>query len=159
MGLDMYLNRHIYIGANYADINKVEGTIEITKHGQPVPIDFNKVKYIVEEAGYWRKANQIHQWFVDHVQDGEDNCKEYYVSIEQLEELVNICKQIMSAYSKDKEEGIALAQELLPTQEGFFFGGTDYDEYYFEDIQDTINQLEPLLKDNRSGDFYYKSSW
>ena len=158
MGLDMYLNRHIYIGANYSDINGIEGTIEITKKGQPVPINFNKVKYIVEEAGYWRKANQIHQWFVDHVQDGEDDCKEYYVSTEQLGELVNTCKQIMSAYKEDKDKGIALAQELLPTQEGFYFGGTDYDEYYFDDIQDTIDQLEPLLE-TTDGDFYYRSSW
>ena len=158
MGLDMYLRKHIYIGANYSDINGVEGKIEITKNGHPLPIDFNKVVFIVEEAGYWRKANQIHKWFVDNVQDGEDDCKEHYVSIEQLKELVNICKQIMSAYKEDKDKGIALAQELLPTQAGFFFGSTDYDEYYFDDIQDTINQLEPLLE-TTDGDFYYTSSW
>ena len=164
MGLDMYLNRHIYIGANYSDINGVKGSIEITKRNgrtgedEPLPIHFNKVKYIIEEAGYWRKANQIHQWFVDNIQGGEDNCKEYYVDTEKLEELLNLCKQIMHAYTEDTNKGITLAQELLPTQDGFFFGGTNYDEYYFEDIQNTITQLESALKDKR-GDLYYKASW
>ena len=29
----------------------------------------------------------------------------------------------------------SLAEELLPTRSGFFFGSTDYDEWYFEDIK------------------------
>ena len=29
---------------------------------------------IIEQVGYWRKANQIHNWFVENVQDGEDDC-------------------------------------------------------------------------------------
>ena len=32
MGLDMYLSRKIYIGANH-DFNKVKGTIKITREG------------------------------------------------------------------------------------------------------------------------------
>ena len=49
-------------------------------------------------------------------------------------------------------------EELLPTQEGFFFGGTDYDESYIEDLKDTIKQLEPLLED-KDGEYEYCSSW
>ena len=56
--------------------------------------------------------------------------------------------------------------ELLPTEEGFFFGGTNYDEYNLSDIDETIKLLEPLIKEendlNKQGlysEFYYQSSW
>ena len=157
MGLDMYLDKHIYIGADY-DFNGITGTIDLKKNDRPIEVELNKVKYIVEEGAYWRKANQVHAWFVENVQDGEDNCGTYYVSHEQLQELVDLCHTIMKAYTEDVNKGVTVAQKLLPTQAGFFFGTTDYDTYYFEDIQDTINQLEPLLED-RQGDYYYHASW
>ena len=89
-------------------------------------------------------------WFVKNTQDGEDDCKEYYVSREQLQTLVDTCKLVL----KDKDS----ASELLPCQEGFFFGSTDYDEYYFGDLEETIKMIEPLIKEE-TGDFYYKASW
>jgi hypothetical protein len=50
------------------------------------------------------------------------------------------------------------AIELLPTQSGFFFGSTDYDEGYYQDIEDTVKILQEALSDP-SGDYYYDSSW
>lgn len=153
MGLDMYLDRQVYIGAEF-DFNKVTGIIDIKKgeNQTPIPINFNKVKYITEEVMYWRKANHIHHWFVEHVQDGIDDCKRYYVSREELNELVKTCKKVLRNH--------ALADELLPTSSGFFFGGTEYDEYYFDALKDTIRNIEPLVKDkNLRGDFYYQASW
>jgi len=51
-----------------------------------------------------------------------------------------------------------VAQELLPTTEGFFFGGTDYDQYYYQDLVDTKKILEDALKEE-GGEFEYQSSW
>jgi hypothetical protein len=52
------------------------------------------------------------------------------------------------------------AQNLLPVQEGFFFGNYEYNEYYFSDIQDTIDQLESILKDVPADwELKYQSSW
>lgn len=153
MGLDMFLMKETYIGAGY-EFNEVKGTVDITKYGKSVPINFNRLNTITEEVGYWRKANHIHNWFVQNVQGGRDECQKSYVSEEQLEELLNICKEVLADHSK--------APELLPTTSGFFFGGTDYDEYYYQDVQDTINIIEPLLKEleeNSMGDVYYQSSW
>jgi hypothetical protein len=53
---------------------------------------------------------------------------------------------------------------LLPTRSGFFFGGTEYDEYYMNSIEHTINILEEVLSevDERGhiqGSIYYSSSW
>ena len=39
--------------------------------------------------GYWRKANAVHNWFVDNVQDGNDGCKHYWVSKEDLQKLLD----------------------------------------------------------------------
>jgi len=149
MGLDMYLKKHIYVGANY-EHNNVKGEISLTKgkENTPIKISLNKVSSIVEDAGYWRKANQIHKWFVDNVQDGEDNCSEYYVSYEQLQELKALCTKVLADHN--------LAEELLPTNSGFFFGGTEYDEYYFQDLEETIKIINELDPDS---DYYYTSSW
>lgn len=153
MGLDMFLMKETYIGAGY-EFNEVKGTVDITKYGKSVPINFNRLNTITEEVGYWRKANHIHNWFVQNVQGGRDECQRAYVSKEDLEKLLSICKEVLADHSK--------APELLPTTSGFFFGGTDYDEYYYQDVQDTINIIEPLLKEleeNSMGDIYYQSSW
>lgn len=148
MGLDMYLTKRVYVGANY-EHNQVTGRIQLKTRGEKIKINFSRVSKIIEDVAYWRKANAIHKWFVDNVQDGEDDCNDHYVDIEKLKELIQVCKDVIADHSK--------AEQLLPVQSGFFFGETEYNEYYFGCLQDTIDMLEPLLEE--SGDFYYRSSW
>ena len=102
-------------------------------------------------VAYWRKSNQIHNWFVINVQRGEDDCGEYYVSREKIKELVNTCT--LAITNKDPN--------LLPPREGFFFGSTDVDEYYWYDLMNTIEQLSPIVSrpDFEKLSFYYQSSW
>jgi hypothetical protein len=52
-----------------------------------------------------------------------------------------------------------VAHELLPTQEGFFFGGTDYDEWYVQDLKDTVMQIDRALGLGEEWNFEYQSSW
>lgn len=58
-------------------------------------------------------------------------------------------------------EDTTAAQELLPAQEGFFFGSTDYDEYYLADVRDTVDILEKVLVDTNfsTHDIHYCASW
>jgi hypothetical protein len=51
-----------------------------------------------------------------------------------------------------------IAKKLLPTASGFFFGSTEYNEYYIDDLKHTIKMIEPYLNDD-GGAFYYRSSW
>jgi hypothetical protein len=148
MGLDMYLTKRIYIGADY-DFNKITGNIELFRDGEKINIDLNKVSYIEESVGYWRKANAIHKWFVDNVQDGKDECQEVYVDQDQLKELLNLVNQVL--------ENHKLVKKLLPTQSGFFFGDTEYGQYYFDDLKYTKELLESIVDSDES--FYYSSSW
>lgn len=103
-----------------------------------------------EELGKWRKANAIHKWFVHNAQYDNDDCNRYPVKRKRLELLLSICK-IIKANPK-------LGPKLLPTQSGFFFGGYDYDSYYYECIDYTIKILKTALKDTKKR-FYYQSSW
>jgi hypothetical protein len=150
MGLDMYLSKKTYV--KYWEHNGDNNyEVTVTKAGNPTKINPKKVSYIVEEVGYWRKANQIHNWFVENVQNGIDECQESYVSREQLQSLLDICRIVK--IDKDK------APQLLSTQSGFFFGGTEYDEWYFNDIDNTIQIIEEALSDENADDFAYRASW
>jgi hypothetical protein len=145
MGLDMYLS------ARQMTFNGWKNPDLYNKLVQEAPFALDTATLEVQVA-YWRKANQIHKWFVDHVQDGNDNCEEYRVTREQLQLLLDTCKIVLI----DREE----ASQLLPVQEGFFFGSYEYNEYYFSDIQDTIEQLEKVLTEYpEEWSFKYQSSW
>ena len=155
MGLDMYLYRRSYVhsGDYYIPDHKEE--LKMTRGGKEV--DTSKIRYIIEEVGYWRKANHIHRWFVENVQSGKDDCGEYYVKEDQLANLLETCKEVL----RDKDK----ANKLLPTTSGFFFGTTDYDPHYFNDIENTVGIIESLFEPDLDGgsylkgDIYYSSSW
>jgi len=183
MGLDMFLSSKLYIGANH-EHNKVSGKIELTRDGQPLDIDLSRLREMVFAEAYWRKANAIHKWFVDNVQEGVDKCQESYVSEEQLIDLRDTCQQVLDRSKLVKgqvqngyifkdgetipnlEEGelladTSLAEELLPTTSGFFFGSTEYSQWYIQDLRDTVEQIDAVLKRNEDKEvsYYYQASW
>ena len=107
-----------------------------------------------EEVMYWRKSNQIRGWFVEHniIQD-DDNCVKRIVTIENLKDLLEDCKRVLADHS--------LAEKVLPCTQGFFFGSDAYDEYYFDDLQETVDTLQPII-DNADKDhdhFIYEDWW
>lgn len=105
-------------------------------------------------CAYWRKANAIHAWFVHNCQNDVDECEENDVSREHLEQLRSVCQEVLDDTSK--------AGALLPPQAGFFFGSTDIDEWYLEDLKLTIDQIDHCLKiadDLGDVQFSYRSSW
>lgn len=150
MGLDMYLNKRTYVQQWEHQTPEEKYDVVVTKGGETANINPKKVKYIIEEAGYWRKQNQIHRWFVENIQKGTDDCGEYYVNKDALASLLELCEKVKADN--------ALADELLPSASGFFFGGTDYDEWYFNGIDNTIEILREALEDENA-EYLYSSSW
>lgn len=143
MGLDMYLSAKRYMWREEREAVKVTG-IDI-----PQPLELKELSC---SAAYWRKANAIHQWFVDNVQDGEDDCQEYEVGRDELTALLILCQTV-----KEKQHA---AVKLLPPSDGFFFGSQDIDEGYWQDIDYTIERLTQLLDTRLDGwGFVYQSSW
>ena len=106
---------------------------------------------VVVTCAYWRKANQIHAWFVDNVQNGEDDCGEYYVSHEKLKELLDLVNEALKKRDPN----------LLQPRAGFFFGSYDIDEWYWNDLKNTKTKLERIfaLPEMSKLSFYYTSSW
>lgn len=165
MGLDMWLyaKRFIWSSEREKDDLKELITSYILKGSEAGKIiedmkDY-ELKELTFEVGNWRKANQIHNWFVENVQEGNDDCGEYSVTKEKLTELLDIVKRILN--KKNKKKQVELAKELLPTQSGFFFGGTDYDNWYLDDLKKTKEIIEKLLKIKNFEDYNicYSSSW
>lgn len=153
MGLDMYLERRTYVKRwDHIDDTK-QFAVSVTRGGAPyTPIKPERISYVIEEVGYWRKANQVHRWFVENVQKGDDDCEAHYVPRETLIELLREVNAVLDDPSK--------GPDLLPTEQGFFFGSTKYGEDYILDLQDTKTILEPLLEvEDDDADYYYRASW
>jgi hypothetical protein len=165
MGLDMYLSARKHI--NKIDWSKLDRDLDtrysaatdkqwfdvVNAAGVDTLVDVESI-YGVDvsvNVAYWRKVNSVHGWFVENVQRGEDDCGEYYVSHAKLKQLVNDCT--LAITNKDPS--------IMPPQEGFFFGGTDVDEWYWHGLMDTIKQIQPIIDrpDFESLSFYYQSSW
>jgi len=146
MGLDMYLK-----GSRYIPSWK-EGEKELgEKIAQIVGQEGMAVNIVEMEVGYWRKANAVHQWFVKNVQDDVDDCKSYWVPRKKLLELQDVCNQVLA--------DVTLASSLLPTQGGFFFGNLEYDEWYMENLEITLQNIQKALSLPEEWDIEYQSSW
>lgn len=151
MGLDMYFTARRYFWSFPEDGDDVSISRDIKNMFPELPKD-SKIKEVNVEFGYWRKANAIHNWFVNNVQDGVDECKEYYVSTEDINKLLRVVNEVLADTTK--------ANDLLPTKSGFFFGNTNYDEWYFRDLEYTKTMLENAVNSNmKEWSFYYQASW
>jgi len=158
MGLDQYLHASKY--QSIARWNKdeendaVRGIIDLV--GADKFINHDPAGYTMTEVkvgvATWRKANQIHGWFVQNIQNGEDDCRQYDVERTQLAELASLCQTVLD----DRDN----AGQILPPVAGFFFGSGDFDQWYYEQLSwtaETITRLLATVPDDWS--FSYQSSW
>lgn len=188
MGLDMYIYAKGRVGMNYGNPgeNKVEAEKNLERRRSIFPYVSESTSWhdmtVKTIVAYWRKANAVHQWFVTNVQDGKDECEPHKVTHEQLTELRDICQRILDTVNMGEgQPGVSeapffmewtdypdmtldtdLASELLPTKSGFFFGGTEYDQWYVQDLRNTVEQLTGILGNYPADAFWtlkYCSSW
>lgn len=179
MGLDMFIFKiKRFENATFADAMAVDSYCDLLKYkkehpdckytmeewcGQAKPeqkfIDFYSKQWsengsTYEEVAYWRKANQIHSWFVRHVQDGEDNCEVHRELTRQ--DLLDLLDEAVVVLRHP-----TTAKDLLPIKEGFFFGNYEYNQYYEEKLCSTVEQIGKLLRttDWENEALYYASSW
>ena len=148
MGLDMYLRGKRYLWQS--DETEKAMSEDVAKAiGMPgLP-----VREVSAMIGQWRKTNAIHNWFVENVQDGEDDCRPYWVDLATLDELRDICIRLLA--TKDEKA----AAELLPVAEGFFFGSQEYDGWYWKDLEYTVDVIDSANKLGAGWEFEYQASW
>lgn len=110
-------------------------------------------------AIYWRKANAVHGWFVENCQGGEDECERHDVHPEQLCQLAHLCEQALAAY---RAGNLDEARALMTPRAGFFFGGTDLDDWWAENMAYSATEIRRVIEAAaRIGgcEFFYESSW
>lgn len=132
MGLDMYITKRTYIGANY-DFNKITGTVNLKKDNERIPIKRSRVTYVIEELAYWRKAWSLHNWFVANIQDGEDDCSEYDFTLDKLDPLVEKLSELKARIPNGAGE-----YDTVHSQ------GEDWEVYT---IRETLKIIKRLVKE------------
>lgn len=182
MGLDMYLSKKTYVKRWSHQQKKDQFTVTVKRGSKKFDkINPERVSYIVEEVMYWRKANQIHGWFVDNTEEISDNVK-YYVTHKDLVNLVDTCKKVVEILNNtptkkkqvcvgwkngeewyediDVYDNVDEVMKILPPTRGFFFGSDSVDKWYKEELENTIEVLTKELEISDKYDEYeYYASW
>lgn len=156
MGLDMFLYREQYFSGYSNRLNDASVYRAIMDAAGMVGCDDAPGVTVTACVAYWRKANAIHAWFCA-LDGGRDECQRIDVSVSRLRELRNLCDSVLLQP--------AIAQDILPPQSGFFFGSYEIDEWYMQDMRNTITQIDnvladiPIDADDWEYRFIYQASW
>jgi len=146
MGLDMHLKGKKFLWTDYENPEKCPRKI-VSALFPDIDADVYEVRF---QLGYWRKANAAHRWFVENVQNNVDDCGTYLVQKKDLEQLKKDCKAALKGNY----------DEIMPTTNGFFFGGTEYDEWYLNNLKGTIGIVDKAISFTKEhGTVFYQSSW
>lgn len=129
MGLDMYLygvkTEMINYDSKYDDGNKTGKTT----------ITYQTVK--TEEA-YWRKCYFVDNWIVENVQEGVNDCDYHRITLDDLKELREEVKKILSENKGKLDE---------------------YNEYWFRYTVLAIDKLEKNYEELGYDYLEYRNSW
>lgn len=172
MGLDQYLNVTITTAKKTATPERLQRTKETlnsllkshqvndiyTLNPEHPTVELNPVVnidgyntdnyelfHVNDTKRYYWKANQIQNYFEKRFyKDGNDcNSDEYDNVVTKIDDLTinDIITRINNA-----ELSKETAKKEFPTTEGFFYGSTDYDEFYFDTNTEFKNDLIELQK-------------
>ena len=166
MGLDMYLYRREYVGGWEWTTIETDGKEKALYDNIIDYLGVDRVEasphaYVDVCVAYWRKANGVHGWFVNTLGGGVDECQDILVPREKLIELREACNHVLKVPAGISIEDIAAGLGLQPTA-GFFFGSYDYDDWYMNDLELTVKQIDIVLasvKEKSWVDFIYRASW
>ena len=164
MGLDMYFFAKKTTYKSFSKWDEPDRTNEVNypedlKIFSDYIYDRNFKSELIEttyQIGYFRKFNALHSYIVKTFANGVDDCQDIILYKEDVEQIKKVLDDVLNAHQQ-----VEKAKELLPTQSGFFFGGTDYDEYYFEEAKVAADLMQSFL-DNFDFDKYqliYEASW
>lgn len=144
MGLDMFLRT--------ADKDLAERMYYLNvKHGRVEDSNFEYEAAMHGQICYWRKQSSIHNFFVEQIQNGVDDCGIYEVDLKTLKELYKRVKKVLDT-GDDSD---------LPTVDGFFFNVSDDGEWVRNGLEQTKSFLEDLLGEivENNDYIYYKDTY
>lgn len=103
--------------------------------------------YCQNKVAYFRKVNFLLPAF-----NYQENCSDIEVTKCEVEDLIASCNNVLALYDRHKagelnETELAdMVAEDLPTEGGFFFGSTEYNEWYFKDVEYVRNEFTRILE-------------
>jgi hypothetical protein len=173
MGLD--ISFHLI---KRADFEEYRNDLEEWRKAKPAVETITDDEYNKLSDEEKRKANEEHQKYADSRPDPEDygmtsngsfrkvnflvaffdywdNCQFKEITLDEIKELLARCRAILKHKSKKK------AEYLLPTTSGFFFGSTEYDKWYFEDVKEVREWAKSVIKadDGDADNLYLMWCW
>lgn len=186
----MYAVRKLAIKQWERETPEERYTVQVLHGGKPVRgIDPTRISVVGEEVMHWRKADHIHQWFVDNVMDGNDpdSDKEYYIGCYHLKRLLEVCERVLEASDlvpgeistskrsddEDAEDSSArepgyvvndagVARSSLPRSDAEYSESDEYDAGYIADVKATKDWATRMLAETEAGvpgQVYYSFSW
>jgi len=168
MGLDMYFSRRTYVGSfkntrdsegNWSerDVDNMELKFDDADLSH---VNLKNVRYIEEIFGEFRKFNALHAYVVDNFGGGRDECQVIYLDIDnliQIQEVLSLVKESLSIGDK------VIAGQTLPPKEGFFFGNTEIDKWYEEDVKEAVEVFNKIVEEHsivgHDASYTYQASW
>ena len=168
MGLDMYFSRRTYVSSfkntrdsegnwGVRDVNNMELKFDDADLSH---INLQNVRYIEEIFGEFRKFNALHSYVVDNFGGGEDKCQVIYLDIDnliQIHEMLSLVQESLSIGDK------VIAGQTLPPKEGFFFGSTEIDKWYEEDVKEAVEVFGKIIEEHsivgHNASYSYQASW
>lgn len=100
------------------------------------------------EVAYFRKVNFLVRYF-----NYEENLSLIEIDKQQIEDLIDICKEVLETNDE------IVSNTLLPTQCGFFFGSTEYDKYYYDNVKDVLEEFTNILKNLKDDEVILMQCW
>ena len=168
MGLDMYFSRRTYVGKlkstkdsddrwSERDVNNMELKFDDADLSH---VKLKNVRYIEEVFGEFRKFNALHAYVVENFASGVDNCETIYLDIDnliQIQEVLSLVKESLSIGDK------VIAGQTLPPKEGFFFGNTEIDKWYEQDVNEAVEVFGKIIEEHSivgyNASYTYQASW
>lgn len=170
MGLDMnfYLRKTI-LGTHTKDADRLAHMVDIKKTDYPAELncfrDFAEYEYdhfITEYAvGYFRKFYPLHNFIIDCLADGCDDCQYINIPVDRIDGIVDTLKiSLEHRYKNDKEE-TKYKDDFAHSDEK-----EDMDRYarqYPEEVDLAINFFAKIkavmLNSKEAYELYYRASW
>ena len=101
--------------------------------------------HVSDTERYYCKANQIQNYFEERFyEDGNDCDSDEYDNV--VTKIDDLTIDDIIARINNIESNKETAKEEFPTTEGFFYGSTEYDEFYFETKNEFKSDLIELQK-------------
>lgn len=162
MGLDMYFSARKRSFKSYGAYEAKQGVKDLTHYPKDLKVmgdyiaqrNFKSVTATTDyDIGYFRKFNALHAFIVDHFAGGKDECQDIRLTKSDVSVLKEACRQVLAEPES--------AAELMPTRRGCFFGSLEYDDWYFDNMEEAERLFGMILEnvDFDKYDIIYIASW